>query len=207
MRAAVLGTSPLRHRRFTSLRDAPSIRECGLHGLVGIPPGTLQGRLAAPAAPGRRIRFGPAPPLRHLARYSQSQFSRGARLLAARLMAGLCVRSSRTTHQALCTRHYAPSTAHQAPCTRHYAPSTTHCRAFVKPAKRALSCAAKAAFRVRRQGGTRRVATEISRRSRQRLEAGRGIDGANRRQAIRLAAGFVVARSATPLCALCALCG
>ena len=79
LRAAVLGTSPLRHRRFTSLRDAPSIRECGLHGLVGIPPVALQGRLAAPAAPGRRIRFGPAPPLRHLARYSQSQFSRGAR--------------------------------------------------------------------------------------------------------------------------------
>jgi hypothetical protein len=39
---------------------------------------------------------------------------------------------------------------------------------------------------------------EISRRSRQCLEAGRGIDDANRRQAIRHAAGFVVARSATP---------
>ena len=69
---------------------------------------------------------------------------------------------------------------------------------FVKPAKRAFSCAAKAAFRVRRQDETRRVATEISRRPRQRLEAGRGIDGANRRQAIRPAAGFVVARSASP---------
>ena len=42
------------------------------------------------------------------------------------------------------------------------------------------------------------MATEISRRSRRSLETGRGIDGANRRQAIRLAAGFVVARSATP---------
>jgi len=63
---------------------------------------------------------------------------------------------------------------------------------------REVSCAAKAAFRVRRQGGTRRVAPEISRRSRRSLEADRGIDGANRRQAIRLAAGFVVARSATP---------
>ena len=69
---------------------------------------------------------------------------------------------------------------------------------FVKPAKRAFSCAAKAAFRVRRQDETRRVATEISRRPRQSLEADRGIDGANRRQAIRPAAGFVVARSATP---------
>ena len=86
---------------------------------------------------------------------------------------------------------------HQALCTKHLALSSF----------REVSCAAKAAFRVRRQGGTRRVATEISRRSRQRLEAGRGIDGANRRQAIRLAAGFVVARSATPLCGLCVLCG
>ena len=66
------------------------------------------------------------------------------------------------------------------------------CRAF-----REVSCAAKAAFRVWRQDETRRVATEISRRQRQRLEAGRGIDGANRRQAIRPAAGFVVARSAS----------
>ena len=39
---------------------------------------------------------------------------------------------------------------------------------------------------------------EIPRLSRQCLEAGRGIDDANRRQAIRHAAGFVVARSATP---------
>jgi hypothetical protein len=39
---------------------------------------------------------------------------------------------------------------------------------------------------------------EVSRRSRQCLEAGRGIDDANRRQAIRHAAGFVVARSAAP---------
>ena len=44
---------------------------------------------------------------------------------------------------------------------------------------------------------TRRVAMEISRRPRQSLEAGRGIDCANRRQAIRPAAGFVVARSAS----------
>jgi len=61
---------------------------------------------------------------------------------------------------------------------------------FVKPAERAFSCAAKAAFRVRRHGETRRVVTEISRRPRQSLEASRGIDGANRRQAIRHAAGF-----------------
>ena len=67
------------------------------------------------------------------------------------------------------------------------------CRTF-----REVSCAAKAAFRVRRHGETRRWTTEISRLSRQRLEAGRGIDDANRRQAILHAAGFVVARSATP---------
>ncbi len=60
--------SSLRHRESPCIPCAAFIRECGLHGLVGIPPVTLQGRLAAPAAPGRRIRFGPAPPLRHLAR-------------------------------------------------------------------------------------------------------------------------------------------
>ena len=62
-------------------------------------------------------------------------------------------------------------------------------------------------FRVRRRplfvsGGMAKPegggATEISRRLRQRLEAGRGIDDANRRQAILHAAGFVVERSATP---------
>ena len=39
-------------------RDAQSIRECALHGLVGIPPCALQRRLAASCASRRRIRSG-----------------------------------------------------------------------------------------------------------------------------------------------------
>ena len=58
-RSAVLGAPPLRHRATSLLRAAPSIRECGLHGLVGEPPCALQRRLAAYAAPRRRLRSGP----------------------------------------------------------------------------------------------------------------------------------------------------
>ena len=50
--------SPLRHRGFRFPRDAQSIRECALHGLVGIPPCALQRRLAASCASRRRIRSG-----------------------------------------------------------------------------------------------------------------------------------------------------
>ena len=47
----------------------------------------------------------------------------------------------------------------------------------------------QAAFRVRRHGGTRRVVTDVSRRSRRSLETGRETDATDRRQAIRHAAG------------------
>ena len=49
-------------------RDAQSIRECALHGLVGIPPCALQRRLAASCASRRRIRSGPVVSAAHPAR-------------------------------------------------------------------------------------------------------------------------------------------
>ena len=60
-----------------------------------------------------------------------------------------------------------------------------------------VSCAAKAAFRVRRHGETRRVLAEAMRRP-TKSRPGARPTAANRRQAIRHAAGFVVARSAVP---------
>ena len=54
--------SSLRHRESPCIPCAAFIRECGLHGLVGIPPGTLQGRLAAPAAPGGGFALAPLLP-------------------------------------------------------------------------------------------------------------------------------------------------
>ena len=61
--------SPLRHRGFRFSRDAQSIRECALHGLVGIPPPcALQRRLAASCASRRRIRSGPVVSAAHPAR-------------------------------------------------------------------------------------------------------------------------------------------
>ena len=60
--------SPLRHRGFRFSRDAQSIRECALHGLVGIPPCALQRRLAASCASRRRIRSGPVVSAAHPAR-------------------------------------------------------------------------------------------------------------------------------------------
>ena len=49
-------------------RDAQSIRECALHGLVGIPPCALQRRLAASCASRRIIRSGPVVIAAHPAR-------------------------------------------------------------------------------------------------------------------------------------------
>ena len=60
--------SPLRHRGFRFPRDAQSIRECVLHGLVGIPPCALQRRLAASCASRRRIRSGHVVSAAHPAR-------------------------------------------------------------------------------------------------------------------------------------------
>ena len=60
-----------------------------------------------------------------------------------------------------------------------------------------ISCAAKAAFRVWRHGETRRVLAEALRRP-TKSRPGARPTAANRRQAIRHAARFVVARSATP---------
>ena len=92
--------SSLRHREPPFLPCAAFIRECGLHGLVGIPPVTLQGRLAAPVASRRRIGSGPVAevprPLRADGTCSLSRrASRGHQHL---------VRSSRT-------RHHAPGTS------------------------------------------------------------------------------------------------
>ena len=58
---ALRSSAPLHSATADSpcLRDALSIRECGLQVLVGIPPVTLQRRLAAPVASRRRIRSGP----------------------------------------------------------------------------------------------------------------------------------------------------
>ena len=57
-----------------------------------------------------------------------------------------------------------------------------------------VSCAAKAAFRVRRHDETRRVLTEALRRP-TKSRPGARPTATNRRQAIRHVAGFVVARS------------
>ena len=70
-------------------------------------------------------------------------------------------------------------------------------RSFREAREAGVSCAAKAAFRVRRHGGTRRVLAEALRRPTKSMPGARST-AANRRQAIRHAAGFVVARSATP---------
>ena len=70
-------------------------------------------------------------------------------------------------------------------------------RSFREAREAGVSCAAKAAFRVRRHGGTRRVLAEALRRP-TKSRPGARPPTANRRQAIRHAAGFVVARSATP---------
>ena len=62
---------------------AASIRECGLHGLVGIPPVALQRRLAASAVRGRRIALWPRSPAPlHLRAVGTCQFSRGASVAA-----------------------------------------------------------------------------------------------------------------------------
>ena len=53
---------------------------------------------------------------------------------------------------------------------------------FVKPAKRACSCAAEAAFRVRRACRARQGAADAPRRTRRSLMSGRGEDGADRRR-------------------------
>ena len=70
-------------------------------------------------------------------------------------------------------------------------------RSFREAREAGVSCAAKAAFRVRRHGETRRVLAEALRRP-TKSRPGARPTAANRRQAIRHAAGFVVARSATP---------
>ena len=62
---------------------AASIRECGLHGLVGIPPCALQRRIAASAVRGRRIALWPrSPSPLHLRAVGTCQFSRGASVAA-----------------------------------------------------------------------------------------------------------------------------
>ena len=62
---------------------AASIRECGLHGLVGIPPCALQRRLAASAVRGRRIALWPRSPAPlHLRAVGTCHFSRGASVAA-----------------------------------------------------------------------------------------------------------------------------
>ena len=135
-------------------RDAQSIRECALHGLVGIPPCALQRRLAASCASRRRIRSGPvvsAAPSRP--RYSQDV---GASVAACTSRSAPHLRFALHWHDRSALRPTRPTRlTHDAPSERLAQPWHPLAAMSLLGAERGVEAAARGGASA--DGGTRKT--------------------------------------------------